>query len=59
MPDHELLTIDLPREWMQTLYELALARAVALEASEEIAMCDAGSGRFRKPADALARTLNA
>lgn len=53
----ERIALDLSVEDARTLYELAVARAVALEASEDIAMSSAGSMRFRRPADALARAL--
>lgn len=54
----ESIPIVVKAEDAQLLYELALARAVALEASEEAACQGLGSPRFRRAADVLGRALD-
>lgn len=55
----ESVTVTLPREEMQRVYELVVARAVQIESAEEQALSGLGSTGFRRPANAIREALDA
>ena len=55
----EPITLTIQRGDLRLLHELVVARAVVVEASEEIATQGFGSKQYRRPAETLRRALEA
>lgn len=56
--DPGCVTVTLPRDDLQRVYELAVARAVSIESTETEARYGFGSEGFRRPADAIRAALD-